>query len=226
MLCDTVKMIAYRAETAMVALLRRHLKNDDEARALIRDLFVASADIEPDERAKTLTIRIHRVPNPAQDKAIAGLLDELTQQGFCHPETGARMIYALVRGAIRTSAGIRKSELGWIGSMPGVWAVLASTWLAGTTRTPSCFQAGSVEAVMAGSFGRRQIVRQHPCSGGAAGRGPERVPCCGSPVAAAQRRRSALGRTIAQVDAALAGIGRSGLLDHLPLQGVVAADPV
>ena len=89
-------MIAYRAETALVALLRRHLKNEDEARALIRDLFVASADIEPDERAKTLTIRIHRMANPAQDKAIAGLLDELTQQGFCHPETGARMIYALV----------------------------------------------------------------------------------------------------------------------------------
>ncbi len=96
MLCDTVKMIAYRAETALVALLRRHLKNEDEARALIRDLFTASADIEPDERAKTLTIRIHRMANPVQDKAIAGLLDELTQQGFCHPETGARMIYALV----------------------------------------------------------------------------------------------------------------------------------
>jgi hypothetical protein len=96
MLCDSVKMIAYRAETAMVALLRRHLKNEDEARALIRDLFVASADIEPNERAKTLTIRIHRMANPAQDKAIAGLLDELTQQGFCHPETGAKMIYTLV----------------------------------------------------------------------------------------------------------------------------------
>jgi len=96
MLCDTVKMIAYRAETALVALLRRHLKNEDEARALIRDLFTASADIEPDERAKILTIRIHRMANPAQDKVIAGLLDELTQQGFCHPETGARMIYALV----------------------------------------------------------------------------------------------------------------------------------
>ena len=96
MLCDTVKMIAYRAETAMVALLRRHLNNEDEARALIRDLFVASADIEPDERAKTLTIRIHRMANPAQDKAVAGLLDELTRQGFCHPETGAKMIYALV----------------------------------------------------------------------------------------------------------------------------------
>jgi len=96
MFCDTVKMIAYRAETAMVALLRRHLKNEAEARALIRDLLVASADIEPNDAAKTLTIRIHRMANPAQDKAVAALLDDLSKQAFCHPETGAKMIYTLV----------------------------------------------------------------------------------------------------------------------------------
>lgn len=96
MFCDTVKMIAYRAETAMVALLRRHLKNEAEARALIRDLLVASADIEPDDVAKTLTIRIHHMANKAQDKAVAALLDDLTKQAFCHPETGAKMIYTLV----------------------------------------------------------------------------------------------------------------------------------
>ncbi|NTV88447.1 MAG: hypothetical protein HGA21_17120, partial [Burkholderiaceae bacterium] len=96
MFCDTVKMIAYRAETAMVGLLRRHLQNEAEGRALIRDLFVASADIEPDDLAKTLTIRIHHLANPAQNKAVAALLHDLTEQAFCHPETGARMIYALV----------------------------------------------------------------------------------------------------------------------------------
>jgi hypothetical protein len=96
MLADTVKMIAYRAETAMVALLRRHLAKEAEARALIRELFVSSANIEPDDLAKTLTIRIHRMANPAHDKAISALLDDLTLQGFCHPDTGARMIYTLV----------------------------------------------------------------------------------------------------------------------------------
>jgi hypothetical protein len=59
-------------------------------------LFVASADIEPDDLAKTLTIRIHHLANPAQNKAVAALLHDLTEQAFCHPETGARMIYALV----------------------------------------------------------------------------------------------------------------------------------
>jgi hypothetical protein len=95
MFCDTVKMIAYRAETAMVVLLRRHLQTEAEARALIRDLFVASADIEPDDIGKTLTIKIHHMANGTQDRAVAGLLEDLTQQAFCHPETGAKMIYTL-----------------------------------------------------------------------------------------------------------------------------------
>lgn len=96
MLTDAVKMIAYRAETAMVAILRRHLEKEDEARALVRELFVSSGDIEPDVAAKTLTIRIHRMANPAHDKAIAALMEELTGQDFCHPESGAKMIYTLV----------------------------------------------------------------------------------------------------------------------------------
>ena len=96
MLSDTVKTIAYRAETALVALLRRNLNKEAEARALVRELFVSDADIEPDDIAKTLTIRIHRMANPSHDKAVAALLNELTLQGFCHPETGAKMIYTLV----------------------------------------------------------------------------------------------------------------------------------
>ena len=95
MLTDSVKMIAYRAETALVALLRRNLKKEEEARALIRELFVSSADIIPDEKAQMLTIKIHRMASPVHDKAIAGLLEELTKQEFRHPETGAKMVYAL-----------------------------------------------------------------------------------------------------------------------------------
>ncbi len=96
MLTDTVKMIAYRAETALVALLRRHLAKEDEARALIRALFVASADLQPDKAAGTLNVRIHRMATPAHDRAIAALLEDLNQLAFCHPETGQRLVYALV----------------------------------------------------------------------------------------------------------------------------------
>jgi hypothetical protein len=95
-LTDTVKMIAYRAETALVGLLRKHLTNEAEARALIRERFVSSADLEPADIAGTLTIRIHRMASPVHDRAIALLLDDLTTANHCHPETGHRFIYQLV----------------------------------------------------------------------------------------------------------------------------------
>ncbi len=95
MLADTVKMIAYRAETALVGLLRPHLAKEDEARALIRELFVSSADIEPNQKENTLTVRIHRMACPSHDKAVAALLDDLTKEAFLHPGTGMRMIYRL-----------------------------------------------------------------------------------------------------------------------------------
>ena len=95
MLTDTVKMIAYRAETALVGLLRPHLAKQEEARALVRELFVSSADLEPNAQEHTLTVRIHRMACPAHDKAISALLADLTHAAFCHPETGARLIYEL-----------------------------------------------------------------------------------------------------------------------------------
>ncbi len=95
MFTDTVKMIAYRAETAMVGLLRPHLAKEEEARALIRELFVSSADLDPDEEENTLTVRIHRMACPAHDKAIGALLADLNRTNFRHPETGMRLVYEL-----------------------------------------------------------------------------------------------------------------------------------
>ena len=95
LLTDTVKMIAYRAETALVGLLRPHLAKEEEARALVRELFVSSADLEPNEQENTLTVRIHRMASPAHDQAVSVLLTELTRDAFRHPETGTRLIYEL-----------------------------------------------------------------------------------------------------------------------------------
>jgi len=94
-LVDTVKMIAYRAETALVGLLRRHLNQPEDGRGLIRELFTASADIQPDPGAGTLTIRIHRMACPAHDQAIAALLTELTAAEYKHPQTQAKRIFEM-----------------------------------------------------------------------------------------------------------------------------------
>lgn len=94
-LVDTVKMIAYRAETALLGLLRRRLNKSEDGRALIRGLFTASADIQPDPDAGTLMIRIHRMACPAHDQAIGALLAELTAAEYKHPQTQAKMIFEL-----------------------------------------------------------------------------------------------------------------------------------
>lgn len=72
------------AETALVALLRRHLNKEDEARAWCGP-FVASADLAPDAQAKTLTVKIHQRPGPVHDRHCRSLTD-LNELNFCHPE--------------------------------------------------------------------------------------------------------------------------------------------
>ena len=46
---DTIKMIAYGAETSWASLLREHLaRASDDARALVRQIFEIAADLIPD----------------------------------------------------------------------------------------------------------------------------------------------------------------------------------
>jgi hypothetical protein len=54
------------------------------------------AELEPDDAAYTLTIRIQRMAPPVHDRAIALLLAELTETEFRHPETGQRFICQIV----------------------------------------------------------------------------------------------------------------------------------
>ena len=89
-------MIAYRAETALVALIKPHLNKEADARALIRELFVTDADLHPNDQENTLTVRIHHMASPVHDRAIDALLSNLNDIGFIHPDTGMTLMYELV----------------------------------------------------------------------------------------------------------------------------------
>jgi hypothetical protein len=93
---DTIKMIAYRAETALVALIKPHLNKEADARALIRELFVTDADLYPNDQNNTLTVRIHHMASPVHDRAIDALLSNLNDIEFIHPDTGMKLLYELV----------------------------------------------------------------------------------------------------------------------------------
>jgi hypothetical protein len=94
-LTDTVKMVTYRAETALTLIVREKLSHEDEARALIRDLFRSDADLHPDQAAGVLTVRLHTLANPRSNRAIQHLLDNLNAAEFSYPGTNLRLAYTL-----------------------------------------------------------------------------------------------------------------------------------
>jgi len=64
-LLDTVKMIAYRAETAMVQIVRQKMTRHDDARRLLRANYSTEVDILPNPQAKTSPSASTRLPtNP------------------------------------------------------------------------------------------------------------------------------------------------------------------
>ena len=93
---DTIKIVAYRAESAMANVLREKMSRPEDARALLRAIYSNEADIIPDEAAKTLTVRLHHLANRSTDEAIRHLCAELNSTATQYPGTELRMIYELV----------------------------------------------------------------------------------------------------------------------------------
>jgi hypothetical protein len=93
---DTLKMIAYRAESSMASLLREHLaRGGDDARALLRQIFQTDADLTPDLVAGTLTVKLHHLTQAAHDQAIEKLLADLNATKTVFPGTKLTLVFQL-----------------------------------------------------------------------------------------------------------------------------------
>jgi hypothetical protein len=95
-LIDTIKMIAYRAETMMVNILREKMKRQDDGRSLLRCVYNTEADLLPDEKEKTLTVNLHAMANQCSDMALRYLCDEMNATETIFPGTDLRLIYKMV----------------------------------------------------------------------------------------------------------------------------------
>jgi transposase len=106
-LTDTVKLVCYRAETALSNLLRETLRREDDSRSLLRDLFRSDADIVPHLDTKVLEVRLHTLANPRSNRAVQHLLDHLNAAECNYPGTDFRLTYSLgepENGVIQNSA--------------------------------------------------------------------------------------------------------------------------
>jgi ribosome recycling factor len=92
---DTIKLIAYRAETALAQLAREKMHRLDDARSLIRQLFRTEVDLIPDQQNKTLTVRLHPLTAEVHDQVVRYLCEELTSTETVFPGTDLRLIYEI-----------------------------------------------------------------------------------------------------------------------------------
>ena len=92
-LIDTIKMTAYRAETAMANSCRESMSHPDEVRTLLCALYKTEADLLPDLEKQTLTVRLHHLANVMSDKVIEKLCLELNATETLFPRTNLRMIF-------------------------------------------------------------------------------------------------------------------------------------
>ncbi|MFH1605406.1 MAG: putative transposase, partial [Pseudomonadota bacterium] len=93
-LTDTIKMVAFRAETALVRALTPHYaRTEEEGRALVREMLLTSADILPQPADQRLVVRVHGLANPRSNEALARLCDTLNALTVCYPGTDLTLVY-------------------------------------------------------------------------------------------------------------------------------------
>ena len=95
-LVDTIKMIAYRAETAMANLIAPHLRKTDAARSLIRQILMTDADMTPDYEHKRLQISLHNLANPQHMEFALQMCHLLNATETFFPGTDLTIFYDLV----------------------------------------------------------------------------------------------------------------------------------
>ncbi len=94
LLTHAIRMSAYNTESALARLLRPHYaRGDDEARALLREAFTLSGDLQI--TGDTLHVRLDPASAPRRSNALAALCVELTDTATRYPGTDLTLAYSV-----------------------------------------------------------------------------------------------------------------------------------
>jgi hypothetical protein len=97
---DTIKMVAYRAETQLANLVGPLLPyRDDEARKFMRQVFHLPADLLPDQERSELVVRLHSMTTPRHNRALAALCGLLNDLKVRYPGTELRLVLEAIQPA-------------------------------------------------------------------------------------------------------------------------------
>ena len=93
-LTDIIKMVAYQAESDLIALLRPHYKRaDHEGRTLLHELFAAAGDIRVSDAE--LIITLAPLSSPHRTQAAQALCEALDKTATIYPGSRLRMRFSV-----------------------------------------------------------------------------------------------------------------------------------
>ncbi len=93
-LTDTLKLVAYRAETALVrSLTPQYGRTEEEGRTLIREMLLTSADLLSEADHHRLRVRLHSLAHPRSNEALAKLCETLNALEIRYPGTELKLVY-------------------------------------------------------------------------------------------------------------------------------------
>ncbi len=94
MLTDTLKMVSYRAETALFNILGPQFdRNNDEGRAFLKNVFQQPADIISDDERNVLTVKLHTMANPRSNRLLRTLCERVNETEYVFPGTDLKLFF-------------------------------------------------------------------------------------------------------------------------------------
>ncbi len=91
---NIIKMICYRAETALAQQLTPvFAKAKQEKRMLVKQIFNTAADLKPDQKNRTLTVKLYSLSTPRANRAVQKLCEILNETETIFPGTNLRLIF-------------------------------------------------------------------------------------------------------------------------------------
>ena len=95
-LTNCIKMVAYQAESDLLALVRPHYaRADQEGRTLIASALQTAADVEVNQEKKELRILLLPLSSAHRTRAIAAMCRELDSMKVRFPGSHLRMRFAI-----------------------------------------------------------------------------------------------------------------------------------
>jgi len=91
---NIIKMICYRAETAVADILQQYLSRaTEEKRMLVKQIINTTADLLPDYKNKTLVIVLHSLSAPRFNAAVEKIIPLLNETQTVFPGTDLTLVF-------------------------------------------------------------------------------------------------------------------------------------